>query len=493
MAEHRHQPRAKCTSDVAALEDLCKTHARSITRYKAHSDVEETVKENRAFLVELAALTPRVRAPILAKAVKEHAPEFLQSERHSWATDMKQAIQYCYTHRDVKKLSPATAAVARVLRRHDRAGAPTLPIDARPKPLAAPASSTRGPAEPLRSPPSAAEIAALYGRTPRTPKQKKRTSGALSSPSPISSGGLTSSAALTTTKRRLTKKGPDYYVDLLTPPAAEAPKRNIVHEVDYNRMKLKETDDSGELREFDLAPGEMGMCVAVLADGTTWTSEITNADFAAWKTPPVNKKPAKSMKKPGAASTGAWREDEDEGLTMDEGEGEEGEGEEEEKMHTADEAEGPEQDDDEKDGGIVFKSAWGHVKLGNKFGPFPKPAAAAIPKAKPTAKLKAKPAAAEVPMAKPAAADLGKFTDEKGRTFDHKTEQFNCAMYYKKNHCVGLRVKGGSQLISFGGLTCKASKEYLMEIGRQLKEKLNAGKVGLIEAREQALSKLIFE
>ena len=489
MADHRHQPRTKCTSDVASLEDLCKTHARSIVRYRACSDIEETVKGNRAFLVELAALTPRVSAPMLAKAVKNHTPEFVDSERSSWANAMKQAIQYCYTHREVKKLSPATGAVAKVLRRHERAGAPTLPNDARPKPLAAPASSTREP-EPLRSPPSAMEIAALYGRTPRTPK--KRASMALSSPSPISSGGLTSSAAVTTTKRRLTKKGPDYYVDLLTPPAAEAPKRNIVHEVDYNRMKLKETDDSGELREFDLAPGDKGMCVAILADGTTWTSEITNADFAAWKNPPpVNKKPAKSMKKPGAAP-GAWREDEDEGLTMDEGEGEEGEGEEEEKM-TADEAEGPEQDDDEKDGGIVVKSAWGPVKLGNKFGPFPKPAAAAIPKAKPTAKLKARPAAAEVPMAKPAAADLGKSTDEKGRTFDYRTEQFNCAMYYKKNHCVGLRVKGGSQLISFGGQRCTASREYLLEIGRQLKERLNAGTVGLQEAKEHALSKLIFE
>ena len=159
-------------------------------------------------------------------------------------------------------------------------------------------------------------------------------------------------------------------------------------------------------------------------------------------------------------------------------------------MNTDGEAEGPEEDDDTE---CEVESKWGPVKLGNKFGPFPKPAAAAIPKAKPTAKLKAKPAAAEVPMAKPAAADLGKFTDEKGRTFDYKTEQFENAMYYKKSHSVGLRVKGGSQLISFGGLTCKASKEYLMEIARQLKEKLNAGKVGLIEARELALSKLIFE
>ena len=491
MADHRHQPRTKCTRDLAELEDLCKTYARSIVRYRACSDIEETVKGNRAFLVELAALTPRVSAPMLAKAVKNHTPEFVDSERNSWANAMKQAIQYCYTHREVKKLSPATAAVAKVLRRHERAGAPTLPNDARPKPLAAPASSTREP-EPLRSPPTESEIAAVYGNTPRTPT--KRALVALSSPSPSTSADLTSSAALTmrsTTKKRLTRK--QSMVDLLTPPAAEkpAPKRSV-REVDYNRMKLKETDDSGELREFDLAPGDKGMCVAILADGTTWTSEITNADFAAWKNPPpVNKKPAKSMKKP-VAAPGTWREDEDEGMSLDEGEGEEGEGEEEEKMDTADEAEGPEQDDDEKDGGILVNSALGPVKLGNKFGPFPKPAAAAVPKA--AAKLKAKPAAAEVLMAKPAAADLGKFTDEKGRTFDHKTEQFAKAMYYKKSHSVGLRIKnGGRQLISFGGWNCTNSKEYLLETARQLQQKLNEGKLGLIEAKQRALSRLRFE
>ena len=256
-------------------------------------------------------------------------------------------------------------------------------------------------------------------------------------------------------------------------------------------MKLKETDDSGKLTEFDLAPGDKGMCVAILADGTTYTSEITNADYEVWKNPPpVNKKPAKSMKKP-VAAPGTWREDEDEGLSLDEGEGEEGEGEEEEKMDTADEAEGPEQDDDEKDGGILVHSAFGPVKLGNKFGPFPKPAAAAVPKA--AAKLKAKPAAAEVLMAKPAAADLGKFTDEKGRTFDHKTEQFGTAMYYKKSHSVGLRVINGRQLISFGGWNCTNSKEYLMETARQLQLKLNQGKLGLIEAKQRALSRLRFE
>ena len=96
-------------------------------------------------------------------------------------------------------------------------------------------------------------------------------------------------------------------------------------------------------------------------------------------------------------------------------------------------------------------------------------------------------------MAKPAAADLGKFTDEKGRTFDYKTERFGPAMYYKKNHSVGLRVKGGSQLISFGGSRCTNSMEYLLEIARQLRNKLNKGKIGLQEAKDHALSKLVFE
>ena len=104
-----------------------------------------------------------------------------------------------------------------------------------------------------------------------------------------------------------------------------------------------------------------------------------------------------------------------------------------------------------------------------------------------------KPAAAALPKAKPAAADPGKFTDEKGRTFDYKTEQFDHPMYYQKSHSVGLRVKGGSQLISFGGQRCTGTKEYLLEIGRQLKKKLNEGKVGLQEAKEHALFKIIFE
>ena len=172
MADHRHQPRAKCTSDVAALEDLCKTHARSIIRYKAHSDVEETVKENRAFLVELATLTPRVRAPLLAQAVKAHAPEFVKQERNSWANDMKQAIQYCYGHRDVKKLSPATAAVAQALKNHDeREVAPTP--NPRPKPLAASTHSGGGSAP--CSPPSASDLAKLYGIAPRTPRGRRRS------------------------------------------------------------------------------------------------------------------------------------------------------------------------------------------------------------------------------------------------------------------------------------------------------------------------------
>ncbi|CAK0908064.1 unnamed protein product, partial [Prorocentrum cordatum] len=191
--------------------------------------------------------------------------------------------------------------------------------------------------------------------------------------------------------------------------------------VDCDRMKLAETDDSGELREFDLAPGENGTRAATLADSATWTSEITGAGFAAWKNPPAHKKP-----------------DEDLARADEEGEGEEG------GAGAADEAEGPEEDDDAD-----------YIALGMKGTP-PTPAAA-----------KAKPAAAELPTAKPAAADPGKFADEKGRAFDYKTEQFDGAMHYKKSHSAGPRVKGGSQLISFGGVRCAASVEYRSEIGRQ--------------------------
>ena len=67
--------RAKCNHDLESLKDLCKEHAIGIIRYQAQSDVEETVRLNRAFLVDLAALTPRVPAPLLAKAAKDHSPE----------------------------------------------------------------------------------------------------------------------------------------------------------------------------------------------------------------------------------------------------------------------------------------------------------------------------------------------------------------------------------------------------------------------------------
>ncbi|CAK0881078.1 unnamed protein product [Prorocentrum cordatum] len=405
MAAWRECPRAKRISDLQALTDLRKTHAPSIIRYQAQSEVEETVRLNMAFLVDLAALTPRAPAPLLAKAAKGHSPELSKPERASWAN-----AKHCYKHKDVKKLAPATAAAARALQRRGREGAPTLPIDAR---------SARGPA--LRSPPGASEIAAMRGRsdTPRAPT--KKASVALGSPS------------WSTRKQSL--------ADMPTPPAAgkPSPKRTSVREVGYNRMKPKETDDRGELREFDLAPGEKRTRAAILAEGATWKSEITNADFAAWNSPPASKEPAinkMSNKKP-AAATGARRV-EDEDLTMAD---EEGEGE-------------------------------------------AKPAAAG---------RKAKPAAAELPKAKPAAADPGEFAGEKGRALNCKTEQLDNAMHYKKSHSVGLRVKGGSQPISFGGVRCAASKEYLLEIGHPVRAKLNAGKVGLQGAKEYALSKQVFE
>ncbi|CAK0797245.1 unnamed protein product [Prorocentrum cordatum] len=302
MAAWRECPRAKCISDLQAPTELCKTHALSIIHYQAQSDVEETVRLTRAFLVDLAALAPRVPAPLPAEAAQGHSPELSNPERASWANTVKQATQRCYRRKDVKRLAPASAAVARALQQRGREGAPTLPMDARP--LAAPASGARGPA--LRGPPSASEIAAMYGHSdaPRTPT--KRASVA---------------------------------------------------------------DDSGDLREFDLAPG-----------------------------------------------------------------GEKAEG-----------------DDAE------------YIAFGAKGAP-PTPAAA-----------EAKPAAAEL-KAKPAAADPGKFTGGKGRAFDCETEQLDSAMYCKQSHSVGLRAKGGSQLISSGGVRCAASKGYLLDIGRQVNGGLNAGK-----------------
>eukprot|EP00959_Pyramimonas_sp_CCMP1952_P149009 3117756-Pyramimonas_sp.AAC.1 len=85
MAAWRECPRAKCISDLQAPTELCKTHALSIIHYQAQSDVEETVRLTRAFLVDLAALAPRVPAPLPAEAAQGHSPELSNPERASWA------------------------------------------------------------------------------------------------------------------------------------------------------------------------------------------------------------------------------------------------------------------------------------------------------------------------------------------------------------------------------------------------------------------------
>ena len=66
-------------------------------------------------------------------------------------------------------------------------------------------------------------------------------------------------------------------------------------------------------------------------------------------------------------------------------------------------------------------------------------------------------------------------------------------MYYKNSHCVGLRVKGGSQLLSFGGMSCTASKEYMLEIGRQLRKRLNQGECNVAEAKKFAEDTIVKE
>ena len=54
-------------------------------------------------------------------------------------------------------------------------------------------------------------------------------------------------------------------------------------------------------------------------------------------------------------------------------------------------------------------------------------------------------------------------------------------MYYKNNHCIGIRDKvgkdggKGKQIMSFGGKWCKASEEELRELGYQVCKKLAEG------------------
>ena len=52
--------------DCDALKELRGVRALSIIRYQPQGEVDETVRVNRAFLVDLAQLTPRVLAPLFA-------------------------------------------------------------------------------------------------------------------------------------------------------------------------------------------------------------------------------------------------------------------------------------------------------------------------------------------------------------------------------------------------------------------------------------------
>ena len=88
MAYALSMPRTKCTRDLEALMDLCNTHALGIVRYEPKSEAEETVRTHRNCLVDLARLTPRVPAPLLAKTAKGPAPELRPTEGEGWSVAM---------------------------------------------------------------------------------------------------------------------------------------------------------------------------------------------------------------------------------------------------------------------------------------------------------------------------------------------------------------------------------------------------------------------
>ena len=108
MSDHRKLPRQKSVKDAKLLDEVCRKHALSIVRFEPQTDVEETVRLNMEFLVALAGVTTRVPAPLLAKTVKKHVPEFGPAERTAWANAMKQAATYCAKHnsRETKKAPP---------------------------------------------------------------------------------------------------------------------------------------------------------------------------------------------------------------------------------------------------------------------------------------------------------------------------------------------------------------------------------------------------
>ena len=71
-------------------------------------------------------------------------------------------------------------------------------------------------------------------------------------------------------------------------------------------------------------------------------------------------------------------------------------------------------------------------------------------------------------------------------TFVHTKHQFDAPMYDNRSNCIGLRVKGIGQLLSFGGKLCTSSKEDLKKLGEAMRDNLNKGEMDVQAAKAYA-------
>ena len=270
-------------------------------------------------------------------------------------------------------------------------------------------------------------VAALYGlSTPSPKKAKKNVVEIESTPSTTAKRRIRSKYSPSTTASSRKSVELDDYHNM----------GNDVIEVDYNDLSIRQTFRTGVERVFPLVPGPKGFLEAQLDATSKFTSDITNADY--WSKGGVMKKPVGRMPKPAAAAAMRKPARADEELENEEDADEDEEKVDEEDMHP--------------------------------LAAMPKPAAA---------------------MRRPAA--LGVWREDaddmeatESREFDHTVQQFEAPMYYKNHHCIGLRVKRGRQLLSFGGKWVTMTKEALKKLGAEIREKLNQGKIDLIAAKAYA-------
>ncbi|CAK0800391.1 unnamed protein product [Prorocentrum cordatum] len=284
--------RRKCEADQDFLSALCKKYSLDIVRFKGSAEIEQTIAEYRDFLVECAAVTTRLGHPDLAKQAKKYAPEKSATELTSWAIAMKNGLSYCAAHRskDVKKVSPAMAAVIAAMR--DQGSSPTAAAQG-PSPTAAapgPSTAAAGPRSPAKKRRS---VAGLYGMA--TPKKSSAVMD-LESPelivasqdAPRDGEAAAGAAEQESSQQELA--------------GSEAARPQEIITIDYATMELKFLSDDGTETALPLAPGPKGFCVARGAAGPIET-EVTNVTYAAWEEGlPKRGKPAgKISKKPAAA------------------------------------------------------------------------------------------------------------------------------------------------------------------------------------------------